>query len=78
MYDAKVINDSSSLSHIPPVLNVTFITIGSEDDWHYLLGFYGILVIVFTPLLLFLPESPKYLFIVKSDPEMAIQGNYCF
>ncbi|XP_028893470.2 solute carrier family 2, facilitated glucose transporter member 3 isoform X2 [Zeugodacus cucurbitae] len=44
---------------------------GTEELWHYALSFYIILVAVcFLPAYYF-PESPKYLYIVRNDHELA-------
>ncbi|XP_065353450.1 solute carrier family 2, facilitated glucose transporter member 3-like [Cloeon dipterum] len=50
------------------ILGLEFI-LGSTDTWHYLLGLYGILVLVSLVVLPFLPESPKYLFAIKKDED---------
>lgn len=48
--------------------------LGTEDLWHYALGFYVILVVLcFLPYPWF-PESPKYLFIIRKDVNAAREG----
>ncbi|CAH2232980.1 jg8297 [Pararge aegeria aegeria] len=46
--------------------------LGGENDWPYLLSVYALLVIVSLPVLCILPESPKYLFVVKRNEAAAI------
>ncbi|XP_037950682.1 solute carrier family 2, facilitated glucose transporter member 1-like isoform X1 [Teleopsis dalmanni] len=44
---------------------------GTEDQWHYALSFYIVLVVIcYTPSYIY-PESPKYLYIVKKEHEKA-------
>lgn len=50
-----------------------FVT-GGDDDWPYLLSVYALLVIICLPLLFMLPESPKYLFVVKRNEQTALNG----
>lgn len=50
--------------------------LGTEDLWHYALSAYIILVVVcFIPYPWY-PESPKYLYIVADNRELARNGNY--
>ncbi|XP_054739317.1 solute carrier family 2, facilitated glucose transporter member 3 [Anastrepha obliqua] len=44
---------------------------GTEDLWHYALSFYMLLVAVCYLPAYYFPESPKYLYIVRSDQELA-------
>ncbi|KAL0894233.1 hypothetical protein ABMA27_014245 [Loxostege sticticalis] len=46
---------------------------GGVDDWPYLLSVYVLLVIFCLPILFILPESPKYLFVVKRNEESALR-----
>ncbi|GAB6027606.1 Solute carrier 2, facilitated glucose transporter member 5 [Chamberlinius hualienensis] len=47
--------------------------LGNEWGWPYLLGLYGGSVAIFTAVLLFCPESPKYLFVVKSNSDQSVK-----
>nr|AON96566.1 solute carrier family 2 facilitated glucose transporter member 3 [Bicyclus anynana] len=53
------------------VMGLSFI-LGGENDWPYLLSVYALLVIVTLPVLCILPESPKYLYVVKRNELAAI------
>lgn len=44
--------------------------------WHVLLGFYTILVLISAVAFPFLPESPKYLYVVKKDYSFAIKRKF--
>ncbi|KAK9739171.1 Sugar transporter [Popillia japonica] len=46
--------------------------LGTETTWPSLLSFYVILVILCSIAFPFLPESPKYLYVVKKQPKRAI------
>lgn len=48
-------------------------TSGTEESWPYLLGFYVILVIFGAFAFPFIPESPKYLFVVKKQQAEALK-----
>ncbi|RVE51232.1 hypothetical protein evm_004197 [Chilo suppressalis] len=48
--------------------------LGGVDDWPYLLSVYVLLVIICLPVLFILPESPKYLFVVRKDEESALNA----
>ena len=50
--------------------------LGNEEFWPHLLAFYLLPLLLCSFLLIFLPESPKYLFIVKKQPHLAIQRTY--
>uniref|UniRef100_T1ISF0 phosphatidylinositol 3-kinase n=1 Tax=Strigamia maritima TaxID=126957 RepID=T1ISF0_STRMM len=50
------------------------IFLGTEEYWNYLLGFFAIPIILFSILLYFCPESPKYLYIIKEDHAAALNG----
>ncbi|CAH0721993.1 unnamed protein product, partial [Brenthis ino] len=54
------------------VMGLDFL-LGGENDWPYLLSVYAILVIICTPVLFILPESPKYLYVVKRNEIAAIK-----
>lgn len=47
--------------------------LGLEGSWHYLLSFYVIFVVLGTMALTLLPESPKYLFVIRNQQQNAIQ-----
>ncbi|XP_017775957.1 PREDICTED: solute carrier family 2, facilitated glucose transporter member 1-like isoform X2 [Nicrophorus vespilloides] len=47
--------------------------LGKEDTWPVLLGFYLVFVGLSSVALPFLPESPKYLYIVKGETQLAIR-----
>lgn len=47
--------------------------LGTEAGWPYLLGLYGGSVAIFTGVLLFCPESPKFLFVVRSNSDQSIK-----
>ncbi|KAJ8722423.1 hypothetical protein PYW07_003603 [Mythimna separata] len=49
------------------------VILGRDADWPYLLSVYVLLVIICLPLLFILPESPKYLFVVKKNEERALK-----
>lgn len=57
---------------IGQVMGLNFL-LGRPQDWHYLISAFGLLVIISMPLLLILPESPKYLFVIKRDEEKALK-----
>ncbi|CAG9114921.1 unnamed protein product [Plutella xylostella] len=52
------------------VMGLDFL-LGGVDDWPYLLAVYAVLVIICLPLLVILPESPKYLYVVKRNEAVA-------
>lgn len=52
--------------------------LGTEAHWHYALSFYIILVIVCFLPYAWLPESPKYLYIVAGKRDEARKGEKCF
>ncbi|XP_026329305.1 solute carrier family 2, facilitated glucose transporter member 1-like isoform X2 [Hyposmocoma kahamanoa] len=54
------------------IMGLKFI-LGGDDDWPYLLSVYALLVIICLPLLFMLPESPKYLFVVKRNEQTALK-----
>ncbi|KAJ2953001.1 hypothetical protein O0L34_g7381 [Tuta absoluta] len=47
--------------------------LGGAEDWPYLLSVYAILVIVCLPVLFILPESPKYLFVIRKNEDLALK-----
>ncbi|KAJ8878368.1 hypothetical protein PR048_018945 [Dryococelus australis] len=47
--------------------------LGQENTWPYLLGLYAVLILVSSLALPFLPESPKYLYIVKGQEERGVR-----
>lgn len=47
--------------------------LGTEDLWPYLLAIYSILVVFGAFAFPFIPESPKYLFIIKKQQNLAIK-----
>lgn len=47
--------------------------LGGVDDWPYLLSVYAVMVMLCLPLLIILPESPKYLFLVKGNEEKSFK-----
>lgn len=47
--------------------------LGNELYWPHLLAFYLLPLLLCSMVLLFLPESPKYLFIVKKQPHLAVK-----
>ncbi|XP_044268428.1 solute carrier family 2, facilitated glucose transporter member 1-like isoform X2 [Tribolium madens] len=47
--------------------------LGNEDYWPHLLGFYLLPLVSCSVILVFLPESPKYLFIIKKQPLLALK-----
>ncbi|KAI5641714.1 sugar transporter domain-containing protein [Phthorimaea operculella] len=54
------------------VMGLKFL-LGAAEDWPYLLSVYAILVIICLPVLFILPESPKYLFVIKKNENLAIK-----
>ncbi|XP_073943577.1 solute carrier family 2, facilitated glucose transporter member 3-like isoform X2 [Choristoneura fumiferana] len=54
------------------VMGLDFL-LGGVDLWPYLLAAYAVLVIICIPFLFILPESPKYLYVVKREEEFALQ-----
>ncbi|KAM3961290.1 solute carrier family 2, facilitated glucose transporter member 1 isoform 1-T2 [Aphomia sociella] len=57
---------------VAQVMGLKFI-LGGAHDWPYLLSVYALLVIICLPFLLMLPESPKYLYVVRKNESRAIQ-----
>ncbi|XP_052757468.1 solute carrier family 2, facilitated glucose transporter member 1-like isoform X2 [Galleria mellonella] len=53
------------------VMGLKFL-LGGVDDWPYLLSVYALLVILCLPILFMLPESPKYLYVVRKNETSAI------
>ncbi|XP_050345387.1 solute carrier family 2, facilitated glucose transporter member 1-like isoform X2 [Nymphalis io] len=49
------------------------VILGGANDWPYLLSVYALLVIISLPILFILPESPKYLFVVKRNEAAAVR-----
>ncbi|XP_047527954.1 solute carrier family 2, facilitated glucose transporter member 2-like isoform X3 [Vanessa atalanta] len=49
------------------------VILGGVDNWPYLLSVFALLVIISLPILFILPESPKYLFVVKRNEPAAIK-----
>ncbi|XP_068896897.1 solute carrier family 2, facilitated glucose transporter member 1-like isoform X3 [Tenebrio molitor] len=47
--------------------------LGNENYWPHLLACYLLPLLVCSVVLIFLPESPKYLFIIKKQPHLAIK-----
>jgi Sugar (and other) transporter. len=47
---------------------------GTEDTWHYLLGLFAVVTLLSLLAFPFLPESPKYLYIVRGQEEKGIKG----
>ncbi|KYB25426.1 solute carrier family 2, facilitated glucose transporter member 1 isoform X2 [Tribolium castaneum] len=47
--------------------------LGNEDYWPHLLAFYLLPLASCSVILVFLPESPKYLFIIKKQPHLALK-----
>ncbi|XP_008217167.1 solute carrier family 2, facilitated glucose transporter member 3 isoform X2 [Nasonia vitripennis] len=48
--------------------------LGTKDHWHYMLAAFSPLCMISIVLLYILPESPKYLFVVKEERESALQA----
>ncbi|XP_044732456.1 solute carrier family 2, facilitated glucose transporter member 3-like isoform X2 [Chrysoperla carnea] len=57
---------------ISQILGLDFI-LGLPTTWHYLISFYAVLLVIGLAALPFLPESPKYLFVIRDEPQYAIQ-----
>ncbi|KAJ4430980.1 hypothetical protein ANN_19573 [Periplaneta americana] len=47
--------------------------LGQQETWHYLLGLFALLTLLSMVALPFLPESPKYLYIVRGQEEKGIK-----
>jgi hypothetical protein len=47
---------------------------GQEDTWHYLLGLFAVFTLLSMLAFPFIPESPKYLYIVRGQEERAMKG----
>ncbi|XP_034935948.1 solute carrier family 2, facilitated glucose transporter member 3-like [Chelonus insularis] len=47
--------------------------LGTEESWHIMLTAFAPLCIISLVLFYFLPESPKYLYIIRQEPEKATQ-----
>ncbi|CAH1394546.1 unnamed protein product [Nezara viridula] len=47
--------------------------LGTEVIWPYLLGFFGVLVVVGSAAFPWLPESPKYLYVIKGSRQRALR-----
>lgn len=52
--------------------------LGNKTHWHCMLAAFGPLSLIALVLTFFLPESPKYLFVIKEDRENALQGKNLF
>lgn len=50
--------------------------LGTEEHWNCMLAAFAPLCILALVLVSLLPESPKYLFVVKEEREKALQGLY--
>lgn len=50
------------------------VLLGTATGWHYLLALYGLLIIITAFALPVLPESPKYLFVVRGLEDKAVKG----
>lgn len=61
-----------TVSH--PFNNCNIFLSGTEADWHYLLSFYLLLILILAVALPILPESPKYLYSVRGTKQKALQG----
>nr|CAD7589078.1 unnamed protein product [Timema genevievae] len=46
--------------------------LGTIETWHYLLSLYVLLILISAIALPFLPESPKYLYVVRGEEEKGI------
>lgn len=49
--------------------------LGTKDSWHIMLAVFGPLCIIGFFITLMLPETPKYLFVIKENREEALRGN---
>lgn len=47
--------------------------LGRPEDWPYLLSAYALLVLFTIPVLFLIPESPKYLFVIKRDEDRSLK-----
>ncbi|XP_014294508.1 solute carrier family 2, facilitated glucose transporter member 5 isoform X2 [Halyomorpha halys] len=47
--------------------------LGTEEIWPYLLGFFGVLVLVGYSAFPWLPESPKYLYVIRGSRQGALR-----
>jgi hypothetical protein len=47
---------------------------GNEETWHFLLGLFAVVTLLSLLVFPFLPESPKYLYIVRGQKEKGIKG----
>lgn len=52
--------------------------LGTESLWPSLLAFYVLLVILCGMIIPFLPESPKYLYVVKNQTQVALRRTYTY
>lgn len=48
--------------------------LGTEDHWHFMLSSFSPLCIIALVIIYYLPESPKYLYVVKQQQEPALKG----
>lgn len=55
------------------ILGLQFI-LGSADGWHWLFALYGLLILISCIAIPILPESPKYLFVVRGLEDRAMKG----
>ncbi|XP_066995888.2 solute carrier family 2, facilitated glucose transporter member 5 isoform X2 [Anabrus simplex] len=53
------------------IMGLPFI-LGTATSWHYLLGLYAVLVLPAIIIVPFLPESPKYLYAVRGEVDLAV------
>lgn len=47
--------------------------LGTEASWHYLVGLYGLLSLVCGAAFPLLPESPKYLYLIRGSKQQALR-----
>lgn len=52
--------------------------LGTKDSWHIMLSVFGPLCIIGLLITLMLPDTPKYLFVLKENKEEALRGNQSF
>lgn len=74
----QVTSLSQCLGKLPPLAFFTFnncnVHLGTKEAWPYCLSIYIVFVLFFAVATPLLPESPKYLFVVRKQSQNAVRG----